>query len=423
MSWLASFLIAIVSAVLGLLSAGFIASLCVDWYRITSREGAAGYYVIVIALLGGVAAFFIGLLAVRIAASGGSPGLLKGFGYACGSVLAVALIALAFCRFLADIAPEIDGRPLEVAIEVRCPKGFIIPDTLDEYGATAEVYLPRGRRLPGDKLRLEEAQLISGQWIVPATVPLSTSVSEKYLHVRFNNEYALIFGFPLRSHPRKSDMVWSDWVLSGWDAGKPEPPEEAKFKLRWRVQLVEPEPPPPDPEVVRAEEFAALGPDPTVAQLLPFLFEEPNAERSAIVIEAIGQRQVDLAELIRSTDVTTREYALRAAEYPPEPAPEVVDAVLAEGRAIAEGIRAFKTMKDDDPEFYNVRLELNSRFNYWKQAWWTIHQRIGVDGRPPVKEIHDLTIGREQGNALDEIEVNARVIIEALDTSAAQAAQ
>jgi hypothetical protein len=59
-------------------------------------------------------------------------------------------------------------------------------------------------------------------------------------------------------------------------------------------------------------------------------------------------------------------------------------------------------------------------FNNWKQAWWTIHQRLGVAGRPPVREIHDLAAIRARGTAMAEIEVNARVILEALDKSAAE---
>ncbi len=59
-------------------------------------------------------------------------------------------------------------------------------------------------------------------------------------------------------------------------------------------------------------------------------------------------------------------------------------------------------------------LDLPTRFNFWKQAWWTIHQRLGVDGRPPVQAIYDLATARARGRAMEEIEVNARVFFEAL---------
>ncbi|MSU59900.1 MAG: hypothetical protein EXS35_17325 [Pedosphaera sp.] len=416
MTWLSSFSIAILSGVLGLVCAGGISALCVEWYRVSSFEGKSGYFVVFTAILGGLAAFVIGLTAARWVAGGAAPGFLKGLGVACGVVLGIALVALALCRLFADLAPELDGKPLELEIEVRCPKNFAVPAP-DEYGATAEVYLPGGRRLPFDNLRLNEAKTVDEQHIVPATVPLTTSAAKKFLQVRFNAQHNLLFNLPLLSHPQTSDREWSKWIESGWDAGKPEPAKEAKFSLRFRVRTVEPEPPAPDPAEVRAQEFAALKPDAPLEEWLPFLFEEPNAERTKVVIEHINVQQADLAKLLRSKDAQMREHAFRAVDYAEKPAPEVVEAVLAEGRDIAAGIRKFNELPEDDPKFHNVLLDLRTRFNYWKQAWWTIHQRLGVDGRPPVQTIYDLATVRARGTAMDEIEVNARVFLEALNKS------
>lgn len=44
MSWLSSFFIALVSGVTGLVCSGLIASICIEWFRISSREGASSYY-------------------------------------------------------------------------------------------------------------------------------------------------------------------------------------------------------------------------------------------------------------------------------------------------------------------------------------------------------------------------------------------
>jgi hypothetical protein len=89
-------------------------------------------------------------------------------------------------------------------------------------------------------------------------------------------------------------------------------------------------------------------------------------------------------------------------------APEVSEAVLAEGRDIAEGIRRFNGMKQDDADSYAVQSELRSRFSYWHRAWWTVHQRTGVDGRPPVQAILDLALVRAKEPSMDEIVANAR---------------
>ncbi|HMO63616.1 MAG TPA: hypothetical protein PKE47_00035, partial [Verrucomicrobiota bacterium] len=182
MTWPSSLFIAFLSGVLGLFCAGGIAALCVDWCRVSSFEGKSGYFVVFTAILGGLAAFVIGLIAARLVAGGAAPGFLKGLGVACGAVLGIALVALAVCRLFADLAPELDGKSLELEIEVRCPKEFTLPAP-GEYGATAEIYLPGGRRLPSDKLRLDEAKTVEEQLIVPATVPLTTSAAKKFLQV------------------------------------------------------------------------------------------------------------------------------------------------------------------------------------------------------------------------------------------------
>ena len=418
MSWLSSFFIALVSGVTGLVCSGLIATICIEWFRISSREGASSYYMVGIALLGGIVAFFIGLVIARNVAAGVSPSMLRGLGIACGSVIGISLVALLVCWLIADIAPKMNGQALQLAVEVRCPKGFEIPTQLDEFGARAGVYLLNGRDLPPALINLDEAKLIDGQWVVPVAVPLTTSATQKFLNVRFSKDYSMLFGLPLRAHPNKSDTIWSKWVEAGWDPSKPEPPKEAKFNMRYRVQNVPPPLPYTDAATERAQEFAALRPDATLAELLPFLFEVPTPESTARVTTAIGERQVELAELVRSADPKMREYAIRAAVYPAAPAPELVEAVLAEGRAIADGIRTFNGMKEDDPTYHELLGDLRARFYYWKQTWWTIHQLIGVDGRPPMKEIHDLALVHGNG-AMSNIEMDSRAFIEEQDKSAA----
>jgi hypothetical protein len=418
MSWPAFLVVEILSAVLGIVCAGLIGSLCVKWYRVSKFEGGAGCMVVVVALLGGVVGLAVGVFAMRIFAVGSS-GFFPALGVASGAVLTVSLVARVICRRCADLAPTVDGRPLELAIEVRCPKNFTVPPP-DEYGATAEVYLPRGRRLPGASLRVAEATTVDGQIVVPATVPLTTSAREKFLHVRFSREHSRLFPLRLPGRLSSQDGEWSGWVECGWDAGRPEPAKNEKFSVRWRVMKVPSPPPPPDLNDVTARKFAALTPASPLEEWLPFLFENPNDERTRAVLRAISGRQTELATLFRSDDDMTRERALAAAKYPEQPVPELIEAVLAEGRDIAGGIRRFNAMKDDAPDYGDVQIRLRGRFNDWKQAWWVLHQRAGLDGREPVREIHGLALVRAGGTSMNEIAVNARVILDALEKPSAE---
>jgi len=75
--------------------------------------------VIAVALLGGIAGFAVGLITSRLLVGGTDPGFLKGLGCASGTVVVIALVALGLCRLNADLAPEIEGQSLELAVEVR----------------------------------------------------------------------------------------------------------------------------------------------------------------------------------------------------------------------------------------------------------------------------------------------------------------
>ena len=224
MNWLSTFSIALCSGILGLVCAALIAAFCAQWYGVSNFEGKAGYFMIFLAMIGGVAGFVVGAIAARIVAAGAAPGFFKGLGVGLGAVLLIALVALALCRWFADIAPTIDGQSLALEIEVRCPKKFTLPKTPDEYGATAEVYLPGGRRQQFVNLQLDDVKTVDGFLIVTATVPLNTSASKKYLNVRFSKEHNLTFALP--SRPQRE---WSQWFDSGWDFGKPAPAKEEKI--------------------------------------------------------------------------------------------------------------------------------------------------------------------------------------------------
>ncbi len=62
MTWLVSLLVACICGVLGMLHAGVIANACVSWYQVSSREGESGYFVIFIAMGGGIAGLIPGLI-------------------------------------------------------------------------------------------------------------------------------------------------------------------------------------------------------------------------------------------------------------------------------------------------------------------------------------------------------------------------
>ena len=337
MNWALSILIGLLTATVGCLRAGFVAVKCVRWYRISSSEGMAGYYVVFIALAGMLAGFLVGVICSWIFAVSPASGFWRGMGVALGSTAVLVLIAGAIARLAADLAPQMDGHALELAIEVRGPRDFTVPKEPDPYGAFATVYLPGGRHLPRGELRLKKAKQVDARWIVAATVPLTTSSSAKYLRAYFNKDNDVTFPLPLRSYPKKSDLEWSQWIESAWDAGKPEPPPEGKFVLRYRVQLVQPPPPGPTVAEIEAREaakeqaaFEAMPPDAPIADWFPYTQHgAPEARRQIAIKHITAQTNyvAELSALMLSEQAQTAAEALYLIEHLTQPPTELVVSV------------------------------------------------------------------------------------------------
>lgn len=96
MSWSAAFLVALLAGTSGMLLAGVVAGGYVDWYSVSYRDGAAGYLIVFVALLGGLGGFVFALVVARIAPFGPEAGFAR--------TLAAAVVPLLFLAALAAIA-------------------------------------------------------------------------------------------------------------------------------------------------------------------------------------------------------------------------------------------------------------------------------------------------------------------------------
>jgi hypothetical protein len=106
---LVALLTAVLSAALALIGAGLVALGCVRWYAVTSFEGASGYFVVGIALVGGVLGCLIGAITAIVHHWSGTnatawpQALLAPTGTA-SAIIAVTLLLAAGLAFL--VAPS-----------------------------------------------------------------------------------------------------------------------------------------------------------------------------------------------------------------------------------------------------------------------------------------------------------------------------
>src|SRR5689334_2693173 len=118
MNWLAALGVGVLSAPLTGLIVGTAAGLCADWMRMSGREGAVGYFIVAMALLGALAGFLLGIGVAR-----GWFGVSGGFGrslaFTVAPVLVLSLLVCGVVWLTADSDPTVDGRKLDLMLELR----------------------------------------------------------------------------------------------------------------------------------------------------------------------------------------------------------------------------------------------------------------------------------------------------------------
>ncbi|HOB52505.1 MAG TPA: hypothetical protein PK176_10030 [Acidobacteriota bacterium] len=244
MDWLRSVAVGIITAAAGGAGAGWLAHLCIGWYRISSREGASGCFLVAVAGFGCLAGLTVGLVCARIAAAGASAGFLRELGLALGVTAALLGLAALFCWLGADRPPTQGGRELEVEVEVRLPVGQV-PQPLRDDEIPPYVTITAdsgGRHQTSGSLRVADAWLEEGRWIVPGAVALETSDPGKTLGVRLPGQETQFFRLPLPPRPNPAAMGWSPWLDEPTFGNLSPVPPAAALAVRCRVRVAAPAP-------------------------------------------------------------------------------------------------------------------------------------------------------------------------------------
>lgn len=244
MSWAITFVAGVLGMLSGLLGMFAIANACVKWYRISSFEGGSGYFVIALAILGGLVGIVLGSLTARLAHSFIGPAWYMQLGCALMMVAAALAVVLAVAYLGADHTPDIGGQGIVVEWEVRLPA-----EGLDDFA-------PRGAPSdwPVEELRLElvsvtkhvprgsrEAEFdraafrkMDGQWILPARVPLFTSKGELCVNLTLGGRDD---GFwpAMRPSPQAVYFEWSEWSRTNKGSTKSSDAEAVMYRFRYRT--------------------------------------------------------------------------------------------------------------------------------------------------------------------------------------------
>jgi hypothetical protein len=234
MSWLASIAIALLTAAAGLVLGGWLASLAVSWYRVSSFEGGAGYFVVAFALLGFVMGLVAGLVISRVGAASFDLGFWKALFASQLTIVAIAAIVGGIARLAADVPPTLGGDKLLLAVEIRWPASVTESPAMDTTPRRLRLYSVSGgtgRNSRDGVLWPEDARREDDRWIVPGAVEVYTSRGDRLLVMDPMPEGAKGWLVPLPSHPGSAQLAWSEWIPRSRD-GTPLPDG---FTMRYRV--------------------------------------------------------------------------------------------------------------------------------------------------------------------------------------------
>lgn len=230
MGWPLSLFMALLTGGITMLVSGWLANLYSTWYNVASREGAAGFLMVGIALLGGLVGLGLGLTAARLFHSSG---FWKVFGLFLTAEALLAGLVLLLLYLLADIPPKLAGEELQLQVEIRLPAGAPRPEGKPAF-RLGSLIRSRQRAAQNGELLLEKARMEEGRWVVPANAFLFTSRGKRFIIAELNGAIIGAFVIPLPAHPRAEQENWSDWGPRP-PAGKAPWPEDQP-SYRFRVQ-------------------------------------------------------------------------------------------------------------------------------------------------------------------------------------------
>jgi hypothetical protein len=393
MNWLAALGVGLCSALFTGLIVGTAAGLGADWMRMSTREGAAAYFMVAMAILGAFAGFLLGIGMAR-----GWFGVSGGFGkslvFTVGSVLVLSLLVTGVVWLMADSNPKMDGKELDLSVELRYPVGAARVTGDSSY--VTFIRLSDGSTLGYSQLDVANAQEIDGRYVVPAKFLLTTSVKRKLLNIYLSPERNLLFALNFGAKPGPKDFEWSRWIDAAYPLGEQAPPAEKTFSVRYRVSFVEPPPPSLTHEEHQAAAEAeleahmqALAPDAPLESWLAYTrygVPEARVARAVAAIRARPQFAAEMATLMSSDDAQVSQDALRSLTHMQPPPTELGPAVAAVGSSIAKSLRELEDDPISDPSYGNAAL-ISPRFSAWMEATRALQGKEGIDFVPQLKEI------------------------------------
>lgn len=375
-----------------MLSAGLVAAVYAQWYNVSNREGAAGFFIMGIAIFGGIGGCIHGLVIARFLAA---QGIWKALACSSGTLLCVAGFAALMFYVFADIPPKIQGDQLHLEVEIKLPAGHARPAGKAKF-TLGSVINHRQRAAQQGDLHLDKTRLEDGRWIVPAEVFLFTARGLRCIMAEVEGTNIASFIIPLPARPGSTQEQWSEWGPQPRTGSPPWPDSQPSY--RFRVQRILPPPPQPTDEEIReaAEQgaFNALTPDAPLSAWIHYTKPGLSETRAAAALQQIVRRTGLIGELnalMLDSDPWQASMAFDFISRLSQPPAELIPGVKAAGHDIIARMRKFNATPPQADPGLDVATDIAVRFSSWKEAVRTLRGSAGGDFIPELREMLELS--------------------------------
>lgn len=234
MRWVVYFLLSLPVAGVGLVGGGVVGAACLRWHGRARGSGQDGGGMLWTALAGGMVGLLAGLGVLGWMAPVDAAGRVGAVGLCVGVLWVLTLVLLGVAWWLADIEPTLEGRPLELQVELRLPSTVEpMPDAATGRMRFHSEAWGRGRRTVEGRLLAGTFRRESGRWVVRGETELFTRRGKRVVEMGWDGGVVEELGLPVPARPGREHLEWSDWLPVDVEKG------ERGMQYRYRVQRVE----------------------------------------------------------------------------------------------------------------------------------------------------------------------------------------
>lgn len=240
MRWPAAIGIGAVCAIVGCVLGFALGDVITRAYKVSDFEGGRGYAVVFLFVPAGMfLSLAIGIAVARASHGTGAGGFFKAQGIAllasAGTLGALSGIAL----LLADRAPKIGGKALQLEFEIRIPTDQPVPDDLKTASLTASFYENKDNNRFAD-LAFDKVTRDSGFVTVPGTAYIGGHSTYRMLSAYLGGGESHVFEIRISPGPVARDMEWSGWEKTRDPLGANESRTGERWQVRYRVAPLPP---------------------------------------------------------------------------------------------------------------------------------------------------------------------------------------